>query len=74
MNDTKIRPFNKQCYKDILADMLKRKNGQFQFTIRIAGGNVIDYVTVEYIAIKSHGLTKPKRSPSIFADIGNGSD
>jgi hypothetical protein len=65
-----IRKFNKQCYKDILADMLKRKNGQFQFTLRIDSGNIVDYVTVEYIAIKSHGLTKPKRTPSIFADIG----
>lgn len=48
-----IRQNNKLVYLDILKSMLEKKNGLFSFTIRMNGGNIVDFVEMEVITYKS---------------------
>ena len=66
-----IRSHNIKAHADIEVDIIKRKNGQMTFTLRINGGNIVDYSLVEYVDVKTKygGLNKVtpviKRKPSV---------
>lgn len=44
-----IRDHNKQAHIDIEEDIQAQKNGLFTFTLRINGGNIVDYNLTEYV-------------------------
>jgi hypothetical protein len=44
-----IRDHNKQAHIDIEEDIQAQKDGLFTFTLRINGGNIVDYNLTEYV-------------------------
>jgi len=47
-----VRKHNVTAHLDIEKDIKIKKNGLFTFTLRINGGNIVDYSLVEYVDIK----------------------
>lgn len=52
IDNFEIRQHNIKPHVDIEQDIAKKKNGQVTFTLRINGGNIVDYNLVEYVDIK----------------------
>lgn len=44
-----IREHNRQAHTDIEEDIQERRNGLFTFTLRVNGGNIVDYNLTEYV-------------------------
>jgi hypothetical protein len=44
-----IREYNKRAHLDIEKDIQTQKNGLFTFTLRVNGGNIVDYSVTEYV-------------------------
>lgn len=49
--ELQIRGSNARAHADIEVDLIKKKNGQVTFTLRINAGNIVDYALVEYIDV-----------------------
>jgi hypothetical protein len=47
-----IRPHNVKPHLDIERDIKAQKEGLFTFTLRINGGNIVDYSLTEYVDVK----------------------
>ena len=47
-----IRKHNVPAHLDIERDIKTKKDGLFTFTLRINGGNIVDYNLVEYVDVK----------------------
>ena len=47
-----IREYNIQAHADIEVDIINKKNGQMTFTLRLNGGNIVDYNLVEYVDVR----------------------
>jgi len=47
-----IRKHNIPAHLDIERDIKTKKNGLFTFTLRINGGNIVDYSLMEYVDVK----------------------
>jgi len=47
-----IRKHNIKAHTDIEMDIMKKQDGQMTFTLRINGGNIVDYNLVEYINVR----------------------
>ena len=47
-----IREHNIPAHLDIERDIKLKKNGLFTFTLRINGGNIVDYSLMEYVDVK----------------------
>lgn len=57
--DLTIRKHNLKPHLDIEEEIKKKQNGLFTFTIRINGGNIVDFNVTEYIDIpKKYGIVK----------------
>jgi hypothetical protein len=52
MDNFTIREHNIKPHADIEVDIINKKNGQMTFTLRINGGNIVDYNLVEYVDIE----------------------
>lgn len=50
--DLNIRKYNVRAHLDIEKDIEKTGNGLFTFTLRINGGNIVDYNLTEHIDVK----------------------
>ena len=50
--DLSIRQHNIPAHLDIERDIKLKKNGLFTFTLRINGGNIVDYSLTEYVDVK----------------------
>ena len=50
--DLKIREHNVQAHVDIESDIQEKKTGQMTFTLRLNGGNIVDYSLVEYVNVR----------------------
>jgi len=51
-HDYKIREHNIRPHVDIEVDIMAKQNGLMTFTLRVNGGNIVDYSPVEYINVK----------------------
>jgi len=47
-----IRKHNIPAHLDIERDIKLKKDGLFTFTLRINGGNIVDYSLMEYVDVK----------------------
>ena len=58
--DLSIREHNIPAHLDIERDIKLKKDGLFTFTLRINGGNIVDYSLTEYVDVKRKylGVTK----------------
>ena len=58
--DLSIREHNVPAHLDIERDIKLKKDGLFTFTLRINGGNIVDYSLTEYVDVKRKylGVTK----------------
>lgn len=52
MEELNIRSANLRAHADIEVDILGKKTGQMTFTVRVNGGNIVDYSLVEYVDAK----------------------
>ncbi len=52
-----IREHNIPAHLDIEKDIKLKKNGLHTFTIRINGGNIVDYNVTEFVDVKRKYLT-----------------
>lgn len=57
-HDLFIREHNVQAHLDIESDVRKQSNGVFNFTLRINGGNIVDYNVVEYVNASKYRSVK----------------
>jgi|PlaIllAssembly_1097288.scaffolds.fasta_scaffold34713_2 hypothetical protein len=48
-----IKDVNVQAHLDIEREIVKRKEGQMTFTLRINDGNIVDLAMVEYVDARS---------------------
>jgi len=58
--DLSIREHNIPAHLDIERDIKLKKDGLFTFTLRVNGGNIVDYSLMEYVDVKRKylGVTK----------------
>ena len=58
--DLSIREHNVPAHLDIERDIKLKKDGLFTFTLRVNGGNIVDYSLMEYVDVKRKylGVTK----------------
>jgi len=71
----KIREHNIKPHADIEVDIMNKKNGPVTFTLRLNGGNIVDYNLVEYVDVeKKYGELRKaipvvrKKSDSTHSD------
>lgn len=54
-----IREHNIKAHVQMELDIMKKKEGQITFTLRMNGGNIVDYSPVEYVDTrKKYGKLK----------------
>lgn len=53
-----VRPHNLPCHDDIEKDIQNQLNGNFNFTLRINNGNIVDYSVVEYTNARKYLTSK----------------
>ena len=59
----KMRPHNIKPHADIEVDIIQKQEGDMTFTLRINGGNIVDYNLVEYVDVKKkYGRLKKARA------------
>lgn len=49
-----IRQANIEAHDDIETDILAEQDGLFTFTLRINGGNIVDYNVVKYVNVRNY--------------------
>ena len=49
-----VRKHNLQCHDDIEKDIQEQQNGNFNFTLRINNGNIVDYSVVKYFDARKY--------------------
>lgn len=49
-----IRQANIQAHDDIETDILNEQSGLLTFTLRINGGNIVDYNVVKYVNVREY--------------------
>jgi len=58
-----MRPHNIKPHADIEVDIIQKQEGDMTFTLRINGGNIVDYNLVEYVDVKKkYGRLKKARA------------
>lgn len=50
----KIRKHNLKAHDDIERDIQGQQNGLLTFTLRVNGGNIVDYNVVEYVDARQY--------------------
>lgn len=72
-----IRKANIQAHDDIETEILSQQNGLLTFTLRINGGNIVDYNVVQLVNVREY-LTDPvivkQSSISLYYRTGSGKD
>lgn len=72
-----IRQANIQAHDDMETDILTQQNGLYTFTLRINGGNIVDYNVVQYVDVNEY-TTDPliikQSSISLYYRTGGGKD
>lgn len=54
-----IREHNVPAHLDIEKEVSQRKSGLLTFTIRVSGGNIVDFNVTEYVNVKQkYGIIK----------------
>jgi hypothetical protein len=56
-----IPDHNKQAHIDIEKELLRHQNTWFHFEIRCSNGNIVDFVTREYVTYEN---LEPKQEPT----------
>ena len=62
-----IREHNIKPHADIEVDIMNKKEGRMTFTLRINGGNIVDFSLVEYVDMKKK-YGRPREAGTIIIE------